>query len=326
MANHPEITALTIVYNGERYIRQAIDSILNQTYSNFEYILVDNNSTDNTPNILRNYAQKDERIKIVKEYKQGGIYAYNAGIRAAKGDWIAVLDADDIALPNRLECQLSFVKKNPAVVLVGSGCIMIDEDGKFLKNYAYPANHKSLLRCLEGEQAFFPHSSSLYKRQVAVELDGYRFLCAEDYDFCLRLSMRGELACIGQPLIKLRRYVSSTSYKASQELYLLFGLMALVCHLRRKQGLSDIYSVKEKWDDFLAWTSMRMESLDCFNKGLAKRQLCRIWYSKGSSKLYRLLQILYQFLSNGSTRAFLLDRSYFRKAAIQIAEESKAIF
>ena len=326
MANNPEVSVLTIVHNGERYVGRAIDSILNQTYRNFEYILVDNNSTDSTPKILSDYAQKDERIRIISESEQGVLYARNAGLRIAKGDWVAVLDADDIALPNRLECQLSFVKENPTVILVGGGCTLIDRDGEFLKSYTYPTNHESLVRHLENEQAFFPHSSAFFNRQVVAELGGYRFPHAEDADLWLRLSMQGEIACLNQPLIKLRRSVSSRSYNISQEPYILFNLVGLVCHFRRKEGLSDLYSVKEKWDDFLAWTKMRMETLNCFEKGKAKRELYRIWYSKGSSKLHRVFRMIYLSISNRSARAFLLDRSYIQSAAVQIAEESKGLF
>lgn len=326
MTNNPEITVLTIVHNAERYITEAIDSVLNQTYRNFEYILVDNNSTDNTPKILADYAQKDERIKLIKETKQGVLYARNAGLQIAKGKWVAILDADDIALPNRLGYQLDFVRKNPEVVMVGSGCIMMDEDGEFLKSYSYPGDHKSLVRRLENQEAFFPHSSAFYNRQAVTKLGGYRFSAAEDYDLWLRLSIVGEIACIQEFLTKLRRHIQSNSFNTDQEYYLLYKAISLICHFRRKMGLSDLFLKREKWNDFLEWTEKRMESLGVFQKGIAKRQLYRIWYSKENSKLCRLLQILNQFLSNRDTIAYLLDRSFLKNAAVQIAQQSAEVF
>jgi len=324
MTAHPEITVLTIVYNGERFIREAIDSILNQTYEDFEYVIVDNNSTDSTPAILKDYAQKDRRIKIIREPEQGILYARNAGLKVARGEWIAVLDADDIALPNRLECQLNLVRENPDVVLVGSGLILIDENGKFIKRYSYPGDHKSLLSRLENKQAFFAHSSAVFKKSIVSKLGGYRILYGEDYDLWLRLSMCGEIACIQEPLIKLRQFVMSHSYDVSQESYTLSTLAALVCHFLRKEGLADPSLAKEdEWSEFLALVRIQAKNLNVFRKGKAIRELNRIRYSRKNIKLWRRIEIAYQLLSNRFARAALLDRSYLKNAAVQITEEIK---
>lgn len=324
MTVHPEITVLTIVYNGERFIREAIDSILNQTYKGFEYVIVDNNSTDNTPAILKDYTQKDRRIKIIREPEQGILYARNAGLKVARGEWIAVLDADDIALSDRLERQLNLVRENPDVVLVGSGLILVDENGKFIKRYSYPGDHKSLLSRLENKQAFFAHSAAFFKKSVVSKLGGYRILYGEDYDLWLRLSIYGEIACVQEPLIKLRRSVMSHSYGVSQESYILLTLAALVCHFLRKEGLTDPSLAKEdEWSKFLARVRMQAGSLNVFQKGKAKRELYRTWYSKENGKLCRVLVILHQLISNRFARGALLDRSYLRNAAVRITEEIK---
>jgi glycosyltransferase involved in cell wall biosynthesis len=326
MISDPEITILTVVYNGKRYIREAIDSILDQTYTDFEYIVVDNDSTDGTPDILNQYTRKDRRISIIKEPKRGVLHARNAGLRAAKGKWIAVLDADDAALPTRLERQLDFVRQNLSFVLVGSGCVMVDELGQFMKGYRYPPDHSTLVSRLERQKPFFPHSSAFYSRRVVSEIGGYRFPHAEDYDLWFRLSEHGDIACISEPLIKLRRTVMSRSYNISQEPYILFKLIILACHLRRKHGLSDPFLKQEKWDDFLEWTRIQMENYDCFRKGKAQREFFRIWYSKDNNKLIRIFQLFYQFISNRFLRVSLLDRSYLAKAAIQIAQKSAEVF
>lgn len=326
MTDKPQITVLTIVYNGELHIQEAIDSIRNQTYTDFEYIVVDNNSTDDTPEILEYYAKRDKRIRVIIETKQGILFARNAGLQQAKGDWVAVLDADDVALPDRLERQFDFVKQNPSVVLVGSGCFMINEAGRLMKEYRYPPDYKSLVDRLEQHQAFFPHSSAFYNRQIVAEIGGYRFPHAEDYDLWFRLSEYGDIACISEPLIKLRRTVMSRSYNISQEPYILFKLIILACHLRRKHGLSDPFLKQEKWDDFLEWTRIQMENFDCFRKGKAQREFFRIWYSKDNNKLIRIFQLFYQFISNRFLRVSLLDRSYLAKAAIQIAQKSAEVF
>lgn len=327
MTNSPEITVLTIVYNGERYIAEAVESILNQTYMDFEYVIVDNNSTDSTPKILNEYAQKDARIKTVTETKQGILYTRNTGLQVAKGDWIAILDADDIAMPERLEKQLKFVKENPSVVLVGSGCIMIDEDGKFLKSYNYPCDHQSLVRHLENQGAFFPQSSAFFKKEVALRIKGYRFSAAEDYDLWLRLSMVGEIGCIGKPLIKLRRYVKSNSYNIEQRSYIVCKVVSLICYFRRRMGLSDPYmNGEDAWTDFVVWIRARMENLGAFEKGEAMRELCRIRYSKDNGLLYRIYKMASIMAFNRFARAALRDPSYLNKIARQLFEESKEVF
>lgn len=320
MTNSLRITVLTIVYNGERSIREAVDSILCQTYRDFEYILVDNNSTDSTPKILEDYASRDNRIKVIKESRQGVLYARNVGLSIAKGEWVAVLDADDIAFPQRLERQLDFINKNPKIILLGSGCIMIDEDGKYLKQYRYPAGHKSLLSSLENRKAFFPHSAAFFKKETALRSEGYRFPHAEDYDLWLRLSEQGKIACVEEPLIKLRRSVVSRSYGVSQEEYLLFTFSALFFHLLRKKGLADAFSKENERDSFLLWIRERMKNLNCFEKGKAARELYRIWYSKGN-KLGHLARIFGKFISDRHAREFLLDRGYLKDAARKIAQE-----
>ena len=327
MKNTPCISVLTIVYNGERYIEEAIDSILNQTYKEFEYIIVDNNSTDKTPEILESYAKKDKRIKIISEKRQGIRYARNTGLNFSRGKWIAVLDSDDIAMPDRIKLQLDYAEKNPGVVLIGSGCIMIDEFGKHMKTYNYPAAHDLLVKHLENHQAFFPHSSAFVNKVKVGKVGGYRFSQAEDYDLWLRLSLYGDIACMKEPLVKLRRYVYSNSYNINQKYYILFKVVPLICHLRRKEGLSDPADSEDSaWNNFLEWTNKRMENLNCFKKAEAMRELNRIRYSRANNRLYRYYLILLQMLSDRSTISALLEPSYLRNIAERLTIESKSLF
>lgn len=327
MTLNPEISVLTIVYNDDRYISEAIDSILAQSYSKYEYIIVDNDSTDSTPQILESYEKRDKRIRVIKEKRRGIFYARNTGLKIARGKWVAILDADDIASHKRLEYQFDHVKKNPNVILLGSGCILIDENGKGLKTYSYPGDHKALVSCLENQKAFFPHSSSLYNRQTAVEMGGYRSSYAEDYDLWLRLSMCGNVACIPSPLIKLRRSVSSNSYNVSEVTYRLHNMTALVLYLRRKMDLREPNRNSEEWEVASEWIRRQMEDLKVFEKVKALREMNRLRYSTEFTKMGRLSRVMYKLISNRYARdAFLLDRSYMKKAAVKIAEASKDVF
>jgi len=142
----------------------------------------------------------------------------------------------------------------------------------------------------------------------------------------LRLSEYGDIACIYEPLIKLRRTVMSYSYNIQQEPYILFKLLILACYLRRKKGFYDPHWKKQNWGEFVRWVSQQMETLGCFRKGKAQRELYRIWYSKKNYRLSCLFEMLRYILSQSETRAFLLDRLYLTNAAAQIAVESETLF
>jgi len=114
------ISIVMPAYNAEKYIAQAIESILNQTFQDFEFIIVNDGSTDNTLKIIEQYAAQDRRIRLVQIDHVGTSAAKNAGVEVAKSDWIAMMDADDISLPQRLEKQVQAAQKSPTVVVWGT--------------------------------------------------------------------------------------------------------------------------------------------------------------------------------------------------------------
>lgn len=130
MSNKPLVTVVTPAYNAERFLSEAIESILNQTYENIEYILIDDASTDNTKDIINKYAKKDNRIKThfnAKNLNIGGVR--NQGVKLAKGKYIAWQDADDISLPTRIEKQVEFMESNPKVGMCGSFIEFFEDNG-----------------------------------------------------------------------------------------------------------------------------------------------------------------------------------------------------
>lgn len=114
----PQISVIMSVYNGEKYLREAIDSILNQTFTHFEFIIVNDGSTDKSLNIIKSY--NGSRIILVQQENKGLAAALNEGIKIAKGKYIAMMDADDISLPTRLEKQIQFMEAHPEYVAIGS--------------------------------------------------------------------------------------------------------------------------------------------------------------------------------------------------------------
>lgn len=126
----PEITVLMAVYNGERYLGQAVESILGQSYSDFEFLIVDDASTDSTSSILREYGLADKRIRLISNESNLGLSrSLNRGLEQAKGAYIARMDADDIARPERFATQLAWLKAHPEILVLGSAIQMIDENG-----------------------------------------------------------------------------------------------------------------------------------------------------------------------------------------------------
>ena len=130
MVNSPQVSVIMPVYNAERFLRLAIDSILGQTFSNFEFIIINDGSTDGSLKIIKSY--KDSRIHLISRPNKGLAPSLNEGLTRAKGQYIARMDADDISLPKRLAQQVDFLDQNPTVGLVGSNYIIIDDSGKKL--------------------------------------------------------------------------------------------------------------------------------------------------------------------------------------------------
>ncbi|HEY1655687.1 MAG TPA: glycosyltransferase [Candidatus Tumulicola sp.] len=194
MAN-PELTVLIPVYNGARYLAKAIESVLLQSFRDFELLILDDGSTDETPQIMADYAAKDGRIRTLHHANQGVGYTLGRGLRAARGDYIAELGADDIALPERFKQQLLFLKRNRDHVMVGGYLDIIDENDAVIGRREYPVNKLHILNTLPIANPF-ASPSLMYIRMVALDAGSYtsRFKSCEDYDFVLRLALRGAVA------------------------------------------------------------------------------------------------------------------------------------
>ena len=206
------------VYNGKKHLREAIESILNQTFTNFEFIIVNDCSTDSSLEIIQSY--EDERIKVINNERNIGLTkSLNKGIKQARGEYIARQDADDISLPNRFEKQLKYFEEHPKTALLGTSIYVIDENGNILeKRIASPSPNKTLLK---GNR--FTHGSLMFKRSVINELGQYNelFKYSQDYELCLRISKYYEVKNLEAPLYKLRFHsssIASTKIK-EQQLY-----------------------------------------------------------------------------------------------------------
>ncbi len=203
------ITVLMPAYNAERYIAQAIESVLAQTYTNFEFVIINDGSTDNTGAIINNY--KDERIVVVNQPNLGVAAALNAGLKYATAPYICRFDADDVCYPDRLEKQIRFLQENPDYILVGSDVDYILENDDFLFNFKCIAHsHEEILKKLYFYCPFV-HPAVMYKKESILQAGGYPDNAHnfEDYLLWTKLAGLGKLCNLPEPLIKYR--LNSTS-------------------------------------------------------------------------------------------------------------------
>jgi glycosyltransferase involved in cell wall biosynthesis len=202
-------------YNSSKYICQAIESILNQTVSDFELIIIDDGSTDDTLDIIRKYADQDSRIVLIQNAHGGAAAARNSGLKAAQYPWIALLDSDDIALPNRFERQLEAIKSNPEVVIWGSFVSHINSKGEILSIHKVgPITETDFQRMIEcGQVPQVINPTVIMKKEIVEKAGGYNtaFPPAEDTELFDRMAEYGPILAIPEVLTYYRIHGASLS-------------------------------------------------------------------------------------------------------------------
>jgi len=326
----PKISVLTCCYNAGTFLKEAVESVLRQAYEKFEYVLVDDGSTDNTLSILKGYAAKDKRIVIVEKEHSGLTASLNIGLEQAKGEWVARLDADDIAVPDRLSNQWDFVQNNDRIVLLGGGCIEVDENGIAIKKHIYPTEQNALMSRLETGKAFFSHSSAFFNKAYVLELGGYnpKFVRSQDWDLWLRIGENAQIGCLPLPVVKLRKHSQAISNTNQGKLQLVMGVCAGICHFRRKWGLSDPSQVEQDiWQKFLKWVEKRIEEEEFFHIRQEWQALRNTWYvNLNRSKLKRIVTLMGQLKNNPLARKVFWRRFRKNKLALNLAQESRRIW
>lgn len=209
----PRVTVLLPVYNGERHLGEAIESILGQTFTDFELLVVDDGSTDRSTEILATVG--DARVRVVRNARNLGLTkSLNLGLALARGSLIARQDADDVSEPERLARQVDYLDAHPDVALVGSWYRKIGEDGAVLGDRSLPVEPAQLAWAL---LFYCPivHSAAVFRREAIAAMGGYdeRFAYAQDYDLWSRLARRHRLA--NQPELLVRYRVGATTMTAT---------------------------------------------------------------------------------------------------------------
>lgn len=235
------ISVVLCTYNDERYIKSSVDSVLNQTYPYFELIIVNDGSTDNTLQILENI--EDERIRIINKPNTGLADSLNEGIKAAKYQWIARMDGDDISLPNRFEAQIKLIDSGASVI--GGQFYVIDENSEYKSNI--PSNNpltplRSKLYVMLGWNPL-AHPSALISKKALSMVGGYdpNFSASQDMDLWFRISKKHKIINTKEIVLLYRKHSNNISNGRKE----FQTKMAFMAYIKRALGINRVLTKKE---------------------------------------------------------------------------------
>jgi glycosyltransferase involved in cell wall biosynthesis len=244
--NPPAISVVMSVYNGQVFLSEAIESILRQTLRDFEFVIIDDGSTDGTAEILSAYANRDERVRVFRHKNKGRAESLNIGMSFARGQYIARMDADDIALRDRLQEQYEFMQCHPEVGLLSGAYERIGRDGQLL-DIVRPPLRDDQIRLTMLRTSAMCHPAVMMRKEIALLSGGYRasLLDADDYDLWLRMSEHTQMANLENTILRYRVHPkqASVANSVTQTLCVIAARTAAIC---RKLGEPDPLSGVEK--------------------------------------------------------------------------------
>jgi len=232
----PRISVVMPVYNGETFLKPAVDSILAQTERDFEFLIIDDGSTDGSHAILQAYADQDHRVRLHLRNHEGLVPALNFGIAEARAPYLARMDADDIALPTRFARQLEVLEADPGIGALGTHVEGIDVAGRPLRPFTPPVDHDSLdTRHLTRGDPRLWHPSVMMRTEILRDLGGYSadFPYTEDLDLWLRIAEVARLAVVPEVLLRYRLHLASVSVTKRDQQIRSARAALLAAHTRR---------------------------------------------------------------------------------------------
>ncbi|MCL6250417.1 glycosyltransferase [Altererythrobacter sp. KTW20L] len=217
----PPLSVAMSVYNGERFLAEAIDSIRAQTFGEFEFLILDDGSTDGTAAIIQAYAAKDSRIRPIIRENRGLVSSLNQLLAEARAPIVARMDADDIAHPDRFAKQMQFLADRPDHGVIGSWSRDMSEDGGpyVTMGYDHPVTHEEFLHNIRHGGPLLCHPAVMYRRDIVLQQGGYHaaFRHCEDLDLWLRLASVTKMANLPERLIRYRHYAGQVSKRHATE-------------------------------------------------------------------------------------------------------------
>ena len=245
MAAPPPVSVYMPAYNVARFVRQAVESILAQSFGDFEFIIIDDGSKDDTLEVLQELAARDARIRLVSRPNAGVSATANEAIGLARGEFVARLDGDDVALPDRLEKQVAWLRAHPDCVAVGSNVLMMDEEG--LPLYVMPDlqfGHDKIEAGLWRAGWPILQPVSTFRRDALLAVGGYRagLSLHEDHDLFLRLAERGKLENLPDVLLWYRQRLGGLTFgEGASSRKVIAGILS---DARQRRGLPDAYPTR----------------------------------------------------------------------------------
>ena len=206
----PLVTVVMSTFNDEKTIENAINSIVNQTYKNIEFILINDGSRDGTLSVINKFSIDDDRIKVINQENKGLTKSLNIGIKQARGKYIARQDADDISMLTRIEKQVEYLESNSNIVLIGTNRYIINDNIKKIGKY-YDDEEINKIVYLKSP---FAHTSAMYRKDIFIEIGLYdeSYITAQDFEAWMRFASVGKISMIDEPLVE--SYLSNTSISA----------------------------------------------------------------------------------------------------------------
>jgi glycosyltransferase involved in cell wall biosynthesis len=322
----PIVSVLMSCYNAEAWLCESIESVLNQTFTNFEFLIIDDGSVDGTLNLLRQYEKKDPRIKVIVKQNTGLSDSLNVGIAQAQGEWIARIDADDLCEPERLAAQVQFVQKNPQVGLLGTGFLEIDAEGKVVGIHREPASHDRLLFNLSHCKRYIIHSSAFYNTALVRQVGGYRprARLAEDLDLWLRISEKKQLACLEQPLIRYRKHTQQISRDQDliSQKQVIDSWAVIACYFLRTQGNPEPMAALDEsdWSKFHDWVNRKVSEYQVFEYTVAWTKARDDLFSR-KNQLWGRLYFFLDIVKSGHALRLLKIKVFGSNIPKQIAQQ-----
>jgi glycosyltransferase involved in cell wall biosynthesis len=236
----PLISVILPVCNGAPYVIDAVHSIQNQTVADFELLAIDDGSTDGSQSYLHEAARRDSRISVISNANKGLVEALNLGLKLARGEFIARMDADDVSAATRFEHQIEFLGAAPGIAVVGSALTLINSAGRAIGASDYPTEPAQVHAALERMDCAVAHGSVMARRSVITSVGGYRaaFRHAEDYDLWLRVAEHYRIGNLSKRLMRYRCHGNSVSQRHHYEQRLATHV-ALLCARERRSGRPD---------------------------------------------------------------------------------------
>jgi glycosyltransferase involved in cell wall biosynthesis len=239
MPSVPIVSVVMPVFNGEPFLRESVDSILNQTYRNFEFVIINDGSTDGSTALLARFAQADSRVRVFWQRNQGYVVALNRGCALARGKYMVRLDADDVAIPDRLERQMDFLERHPEVAVVGGAVEGIDGAGTKLFLDRPPLEDGKIRDGLHAMTFPLCHPAVAIRKKAFDDAGGYRtqFEPAEDYDLWLRIIEAWQVANVPGVVVRKRIHpCQESTVHLRQQIIAVVGAIAAAAIRRKGQA------------------------------------------------------------------------------------------